>query len=263
MNKLTRIFFYLFIISPAIAAQNYLIIQSQNSIFVPLGSQICSDYIIVNKGASYITEDTNGTCNNTILTRLGKAVSSVELLSFEAGIDENQHILLTWKTVNEKNDFGFNIERFNPDNQTFEKIGFIPSHRNSYAKNTYSFIDKASRLDRNYNYRLIQVNNDNSSSILNTIKVNALIPQEYFLSQNYPNPFNPSTKINYRIPVQGHVMLKIYDVLGNEVSVLVNEDKPAGNYEVTFDLTDLPSGIYFYELTAGNFIQTKKMILIR
>ncbi|MCH9029766.1 MAG: T9SS type A sorting domain-containing protein, partial [Bacteroidetes bacterium] len=89
------------------------------------------------------------------------------------------------------------------------------------------------------------------------------IPTAYTLSQNYPNPFNPTTTINYKIPELSNVVLKLYDVLGNEVSVLVNEEKPIGSYEAEFNTTDLPSGVYFYQLRAGNFIATKKMVLLR
>ena len=85
----------------------------------------------------------------------------------------------------------------------------------------------------------------------------------YSLFQNYPNPFNHVTTINYQIPKTGFVTLKIYDVLGKEVATFVNEDKLAGEYEVDFDATNLPSGVYFYQLTTGDFVQTKKMILLR
>ena len=106
-------------------------------------------------------------------------------------------------------------------------------------------------------------------------------PTAFSLLQNYPNPFNPSTKIKFTIPqsviLSGaknliHVQLKIYDVLGNEITTLVNEEKPAGKYEVEFDsysgevrsaVGGLPSGIYFYQLRAGSFIQTKKMVLLK
>ena len=91
----------------------------------------------------------------------------------------------------------------------------------------------------------------------------ANIPTEFILHQNYPNPFNPSTKISWQSPVSGHQSLKVYDVLGNEVATLVNEYKNAENYEVEFNATSLSSGIYFYKLQAGSFIQTKKMILIK
>jgi ligand-binding sensor domain-containing protein len=90
-----------------------------------------------------------------------------------------------------------------------------------------------------------------------------LQPEEFSLSQNYPNPFNPSTTINFSVPSSEFVALKIYDVLGNEVVTLVNEEKPAGSYEVNFSAEGLTSGIYFYKLLAGTFIETKKMILIK
>jgi len=93
------------------------------------------------------------------------------------------------------------------------------------------------------------------------------IPAQFFLSQNYPNPFNPVTKIRFQIPSAGsghyHSVLKIYNSLGHEVKTLINESLPPGTYEVDWDASNYPSGIYFYELTSGGFIQTKKMVLIK
>ncbi len=89
------------------------------------------------------------------------------------------------------------------------------------------------------------------------------MPTDFILKQNYPNPFNPTTVISYQIPVSGNTTLKIYDVLGNEVATLVNEEKPAGSYEVNFDARGLSSGIYFYKLQTGSFVETKKMILMK
>ena len=98
-------------------------------------------------------------------------------------------------------------------------------------------------------------------------------PQIFRIEQNYPNPFNPNTIISYRLPVQSYVTLKIYDIIGNDVATLVNEEKGPGTYEVEFSATggsasggnayNLSSGIYFYQLRAGNFIQTKKMVLLK
>jgi len=94
------------------------------------------------------------------------------------------------------------------------------------------------------------------------------IASEFKLEQNYPNPFNPSTIIKYSIPSVGtrdrvSVQLIVYDILGNEVVTLVNEELSSGEYEIQFDATGLPSGIYFYHLTAGSIIKTKKMILLK
>ncbi len=88
-------------------------------------------------------------------------------------------------------------------------------------------------------------------------------PKEYSLLNNYPNPFNPSTIIRYAVPKSSPVQIKVFDVIGNEIVTIIDEEKPAGTYEVEFDGTGLPSGIYFYQLKAGSFVKTKKMILIK
>ena len=95
------------------------------------------------------------------------------------------------------------------------------------------------------------------------VKDEAKLPLTYSLEQNYPNPFNPLTVIRYSLPFQSRVSLKVYDVLGREVSVLVNEEKPAGIYDVQFNATNLPSGVYFYRIFAGDFTETKKLIILK
>ena len=92
---------------------------------------------------------------------------------------------------------------------------------------------------------------------------NLLTPSEFNLTQNYPNPFNPATTIKYSIAKQSNVTLKVYDMLGSEIATLVNEEKPAGIYEIKFDASKLASGIYFYKIQAGSFIETKKMLMIK
>lgn len=89
------------------------------------------------------------------------------------------------------------------------------------------------------------------------------IPTKFLLSQNYPNPFNPSTKIRYSVPQSSNVMIKVYDILGNEIETLVNEEKPVGTYELTWYAANLPSGIYFYKIQSGSFVETKKMVLMK
>ena len=88
-------------------------------------------------------------------------------------------------------------------------------------------------------------------------------PSKYKLDQNYPNPFNPTTRIRFSISELSFVKLKVYDIVGNEIETLVNQEKPAGSYEVQFSAVDLPSGVYFYRIQAGEFLQTKKMILLK
>ena len=124
--------------------------------------------------------------------------------------------------------------------------------------------------DGKYSYRLKQIDFDGTFTYSNEVEVDLSQPQTFSLEQNYPNPFNPSTTIKYTIPnvipsgVEGsRVILKIYDVLGNEIATLVNENKPAGNYEVTFDAKNLSSGIYYCKLQAGSLSQSIKMILLK
>ena len=89
------------------------------------------------------------------------------------------------------------------------------------------------------------------------------VPEQFSLRQNYPNPFNPSTTIRYELPNSSMVRLSAYDILGREVGVLVNERKNAGSYDVKFDGSKLASGVYFYRLQAGDFVQTRKLLLLR
>ena len=159
---------------------------------------------------------------------------------------------------------------------SWEKIGFVNGNGNSNSPKNYSFNDKTVTGGK-YSYRLKQIDNDGQFEYSNIIEVDINLPLEFSLNQNYPNPFNPSTTIKYTIPsvtlspdknginsVEGsRVQLKIYDVLGNEVATLVDENKPAGSYEVNFDAGNLSNGVYFYKLQAGNFVQTKKMLLIK
>jgi hypothetical protein len=89
------------------------------------------------------------------------------------------------------------------------------------------------------------------------------IPNDYILYQNYPNPFNPTTTINFSVPKQSNITIKIYDALGRELNTLINGEKSAGNYSIEFNSSNLPSGIYFYRLKTAEFMQTKKMILLK
>ena len=96
-----------------------------------------------------------------------------------------------------------------------------------------------------------------------TVELSNSTPDDFKLFQNYPNPFNPETTISYNIPIRTNVVLKVYDVMGAEVKVLVNKEQPAGTYNINFDATDLTSGVYFYKLFAGSYVKTMKMILLR
>ena len=120
-------------------------------------------------------------------------------------------------------------------------------------------------VTESYNYPLLfpWVFDKHLKNTIGDVIASGKLPEGFELKQNYPNPFNPVTTINYSIPSNGNVKLKIYDILGREVATLVNETKAPGNYEVNFNAANLPSGVYFYRLQTGDFIQTKKMILMK
>jgi hypothetical protein len=189
----------------------------------------------------------------------------VELSSFTATIIKGE-VILKWQTATETNNFGFEVEK-SSNNLNFENIGFIPGFGTTTEPKSYSFIDP-NVVNGNYYYRLKQIDYDGTFEYSDIVQVNYGGSLTFSLDQNYPNPFNPSTKIKYTISSVGtslmkFVQLKIFDVLGNEITTLVNEEKPAGEYEVEFNGASLPSGIYFYQMNAGEFTETRKMVLLR
>ena len=125
------------------------------------------------------------------------------------------------------------------------------------------FAAPGSRIEGDSNYELYYITFPIEHSTLVGDPQNIQIPRVFALQQNYPNPFNPSTNIRYSIPQSSNVVIKVFDILGNEIETLVNEEKPVGSYEVDFNASELSSGIYFYKLQAGEFIQTKKMIILK
>jgi len=185
----------------------------------------------------------------------------VELTTFEASVN-NSNVQLSWETATEVNNYGFNIER-KPENGEWNKVGFVDGHGNSNSPKLYSYVDKVV-TEGLFNYRLKQIDIDGSFEYSEIIEVNISgIPKEFSLSQNYPNPFNPSTKISYQLPNAGYVSLIVYDVLGNEVATLVNENQNSGDYDISFNGSNLTSGIYFYKISTDNFSQAHKMILMK
>ena len=214
--------------------------------------------------------------NNGIGCYLTDLYLPVELENFSFYIDRND-VILNWKTATETNNYGFEIQRKKGDE--YDYIGFVNGVGTTTQAHEYSFIDKE-LLPGKYKYRLKQIDFDGSVNFSKEIEVNTELSIEFKLHQNYPNPVNPTTTIKFSIPSAnspilggakslfasgggGLVTLKVYDALGSEVTTLVNEVKSPGNYEVTFKANALASGIYYYRLKAGDFTETKKMILLR
>jgi len=155
---------------------------------------------------------------------------------------------------------GFEVQR-GLDNNHFNTIGFVEGNGGSTERNEYRFVDDG--FKGKVFYRLKQIDYDGTFSFSDVIEINGVTVTTIELEQNYPNPFNPSTKIKYQIANAGFVNLQVYDVLGNEVATLINKEMQAGSYELEFDASNLPSGIYYYTLNAGEFTQTRKMILLK
>ena len=192
----------------------------------------------------------------------------VELSSFTASIDQNV-VNLKWQTKTEMNNYGFEIERsltrtlsegegFN----NWEKIGFIEGTGNSISPKDYSFVDFNPSGGTKLIYRLKQIDLNGSFEYSNEVEVE-LTPSEFALYQNYPNPFNPITNIKFDIPKTAKINLIVYNLLGEKIATLLDEDKEAGFYEVKFDASSFSSGIYICKLTAGDFVQTKKMTVMK
>ena len=184
----------------------------------------------------------------------------VELIDFSIDV-KGSYIILNWRTATELNNSGFEIER-KYENQDWEKIGFVPGHGTTTERQAYSFTDKPKNKGK-YLYRLKQIDYDGSYKYSDIAYVDNLIPLKFELKQNYPNPFNPSTKILYSIPHTSNMIIKVFDILGNEIETLVNGEEQPGSFEVEFNASTLPSGVYFYRLRAGDFVDTRKMILMK
>ena len=196
----------------------------------------------------------------------------VELTSFSASV-KNKAVNLVWHTATEVNNYGFEIEKTSPRPSPYQgeggeagsgwvKVGFVKGSGNSNSANEYSYTDKTVATGK-YIYRLKQIDNDGKYEYSKEVEVDLGKPTTFALNQNYPNPFNPTTSIQYSVIGSQYVSLKVFNVLGKEVAVLVNEKQEPGVYTVNFSSANLSGGVYLYRLQAGDFVQTKKMILLK
>ncbi len=229
------------------------------------------NYGLPGQGAYKLTIDSSGYVWAGVdmdgMYRTAGRTVPVELVSFNADVNNNNNVILNWITVTEINNLGFDIERNVIGDRSsvisgWEKIGFVAGFGTTTENKAYSFVDE-NVSNGTYLYRLKQIDFDGSYEYSNMLEIEVRVPSEFFLSQNYPNPFNPTTTISFSIKDAGFVQLKIYDILSNEVATLVNEQKPAGSYSIKFDASNLLSGVYFYQLKTGGFINIKKMILLK
>lgn len=210
---------------------------------------------------NYSYELLAGTRNGIVASFSGGTIAVPVELTYFQGYEVNGNVQLNWSTSTEINNSGFEIQRANL-NSDFVTVGFVPGSGTSSETRSYSFTDE-NIYAGNYTYRLKQIDFNGQFKYSNLVEIEINTPTEYVLEQNYPNPFNPATTISYSIREKGLVNLKVFDILGNEVKVLLNGEQEAGFYKFEFDASNLASGIYFYTLQAGDFVSTKKMILLK
>ena len=246
-----------------------------------------SVYMSINDGANWSSDHTaTGTYNHIFLSPQGRYMWAVrdnggisrnlfdiplpvELTSFISTVS-GSNVILNWSTSREINNSGFDIERSDVKGQTsneWKKVGYVAGNGNTLENSFYQFTDRG-LIQGKYIYRLKQTDfngNFEYHNLSNEVIVGS--PEKFSLSQNYPNPFNPSTKINYDLPFDAKVSLKVFDMTGREVATLVNEFKTAGYYIADFNASNLSTGVYLYRVSAvangKDYTSEKRMVLVK
>ena len=194
----------------------------------------------------------------------------IQMSSFTGSRLDQNSIQLEWSTVSEINNYGFYVERKSAIDQDYAQLqnSFIAGHGTTTVPQHYSYTDEQVAAGTWY-YRLKQVDLDGTSHFSDPVQVSIATgvpeshPAAFALLQNYPNPFNPSTGISFSVPTSGHVTLNVYNLRGQLVASLVDEERAAGAYRVEWTPRNVASGMYIYRLHAGNFVDTKKLLLLK
>ena len=195
----------------------------------------------------------------------------IQLASFTGRFVGASSIRLDWHTISEINNYGFEIQKTLHESGDFQSIAgvFIPGHGTTTIPQYYGFVDSIVPSRAVY-YRLKQIDLDGTINFSDPILVSITtdvaqtqLPKEFSLGQNYPNPFNPTTIINYGLPVASNVSLEVFNTLGQRVAQLVDGREEAGYYVATLDASRLSSGLYFYTIKAGEFIASRKLMLLK
>jgi hypothetical protein len=219
-----------------------------------------------------ITLDTLGSATYNNIDAAGNTALPVELSSFSASTITGREVNLTWKTATEVNFARFVVERTVKNASSWSVAGTVAASGNSSSEKTYTFSDKKLNTG-SYEYRLKMVDNDGSFTY-STANVEATVakPKNFEISQNYPNPFNPTTKVDYQLAEDAHVVVEIYNITGQKVAQVLNEQQAAGYYPLTIGssiTSSLASGIYLYRIAAigtssdAKFVSIKKMVLMK
>ena len=246
--KTIKLLLLSFTLTNLMLAQSSMVYETGTTIEVTAGADICADNVTIQGTFTGI-----GTlCNGPL---------PVELSSFTATLFKNE-INLFWKTETEVDNYGFDVER-RFDEKEWIKISFISGHGNSNSPKEYSFSDKDLFAGGSkFQYKLKQIDSDGSFEYSDVVEVE-VAPDQYELSQNYPNPFNPTTTIQFSLPKQTQLKINLYNMLGEQIATIADGVYESGYHKITFNASSLPSGTYVYRLESSDFVQVKKMILLK
>lgn len=259
MKRFMILFSFAVAISLPAFGQSSMAFDVGTNIEVTGSADICADVVTING-----TFSGDGTkCS---------APLPITLISFTAQV--NPHgagVMLEWVTASEINNYGFYVQCRADSNESFKDLPdcFVSGHGTTNEEHHYSFIHSTVGAGK-CAYRLKQVDLDGTVHYpqVATLKwgqsdLAEEKPTDFSLSQNYPNPFNPSTSIRYGLPQKSPVHLAVFNTLGQQVALLVEGEQEAGYHEVHLDGTGLSSGVYFYRMTAGEYVATKKLLVLR
>ena len=232
----------------------------------PLTHTIVIDDMAAYEGTSYTDEGAGGkSMVYYLIIKTGAKVPPVpvEMTSFTASA-EGLNAELRWRTATEVNNYGYEVERRAIPNGIWGKIGFVAGAGTSNKPCEYTYTDKNLEAGK-YTYRIKQVDNDGTFKYSFSVEIQVLgMPKVFTLSESYPNPFNPTTTIQFTVPQNGHVRLRIYNLIGQEVANLFDGPAEVGNlYKVKFDASSMSSGLYFSVLEFGNQRLARKMVLTK
>jgi len=222
---------------------------------------------IVNSTGGYSTGATAGTSGAwraQIVAFKSAASLPIQMASAAANVIRGNDVEIAWKTVSETNNYGFEIYRKRGDAGEWMKVDFVQGHGTTLAPHAYSYLDRSLSFGKYY-YQLKQIDLDGTSETFPAMEVTVgTMVEKLTLGQNYPNPFNPSTVIEFVVPMSGHATMKVYNVLGQEVTTLFDGNAEAGRINMArFDASNLPSGLYFYTLKGLGASETKRMLLTK
>jgi hypothetical protein len=229
-----------------------------------------------NGGSGWVQQGgttTAGTPNVTTVTGITtfsswlvgtKGALPIQIASFAANVVRNNQVEVAWRTVSETNNYGFDIYRKRGDAGEWAKIAFVQGHGTTLTPFSYSYVDGTLTFGKYY-YQIKQIDLNGKSETFPEMSVTVGVgPDKFVLAQNYPNPFNPSTVIEFVVPQSGFATMKVYNILGQEVTTLFEGNADASRvYTARFNGSNLPSGLYFYTLKSASNVQTRHMMLVK